>query len=97
MSAQDTVTVTVRLFGGLREASGVGSLSVSLQRPGRLSDLTSALGRLLPQAAQRLSQGLSQGYVHVLVDGRDVDLLAGDDPPLADGASVVFVPPIGGG
>ena len=97
MTSARTMTITVRFFGGLREASGTGALSVSLQMDGHLSDLTTALARLLPQASETLSAGLAQGYIHVLVDGRDVDLLSGEDPLLSDGASVAFIPPIGGG
>ena len=92
-----TMTITVRFFGGLREASGTSTLSVSVKDAGHLSDLTTMLAELLPHAAERIRAGLTQGYVHVLIDGHDVDLLAGEDPVLSDGATVVLVPPLGGG
>jgi len=92
-----TMTITVRFFGGLREASGTSMLSVSVGEGGRFSDLTTILADLLPHARERIRAGLAQGYVHVLVDGHDVDLLAGEDPILSDGATVVFIPPLGGG
>lgn len=97
MTLEKAITITVRLFGGLREISGTSSLSVRLRKESHLSDLAQRLPELLPSASDRLRAGLAQGYVHVLVDGRDADLIAGEDPLLSDGASVVLIPPIGGG
>ncbi len=97
MTEARTMAITVRFFGGLREVSGTGALSVSMEHGAHFSDLTTILDRLLPQAKEKIRAGLAQGYVHVLVDGHDVDLLAGEDPILSDGATVVLVPPLGGG
>jgi molybdopterin converting factor small subunit len=97
MNPEGPIGVTVKFFGGLRELAGSGSAFVAIPGGSRLSELLARLDGLLPGAAEKLRAGLSQGYVHVLVDGRDVAFLSGEDPLLSEGSSVAFVPPLGGG
>jgi MoaD family protein len=92
-----TIQVGVKLFGGLRGLVDAFPLPVSLPERATVGDLLSALSATHPEVGRRLIAGTREGYVNVLVDGRNVHLLAGLETPLADGMNVAFVPPVGGG
>ncbi|OPX64825.1 ubiquitin-like small modifier protein 1 [Methanoregula sp. PtaB.Bin085] len=96
--AKDHVTVTVRAFATLREVmdrelrceypSGVtvGTL---------LRDLVqkyNGLGALLFSDPETL-----RDYVNILVNGRNMEFLAGLSTPLADGDTIALFPPAAGG
>lgn len=89
--------VTVRVFGGLRELAGRAPLTF----PARLVPTVGALLLRLdadhPRLAEALRSGLRDGYLNILVNGRNVRFLAGEQTPVAEGDSVAFLPPIGGG
>ncbi len=87
----------MRVFGGLREHAGRGALTVSVARARTVSALLAALEADAPPLARALRDGLHDGYLNILVNGRNVRFLAGGDTPLAAGDSVAFLPPIGGG
>ncbi len=93
----ETIQVAVKLFGGLRGLVSAFPLPVSLPAGATVDDLLSALSAAHPEVGRRLAAGVTDGYVNVLVDGRNLHLLAGPRTPLADGTTVAFVPPVGGG
>lgn len=90
-------SVTVKVFGGLRDRADRSNLRVPI-RPGTTVDgLLSLLDATQPALADALRRGLSEGYLNVLVNGRNARFLTGGSTELADGDAVAFLPPIGGG
>ena len=79
--------IAVRLFGSLREATGVKELSVSLDAGARLGVLQDLL------AAEHPSFEAMAGKLRVAVNQEVTD----DDVTLADGDEVAFLPPVSGG
>lgn len=94
---EEKVEVVVKAFGGLRAHIDPFPLRVELPAGARLRDLISVISETYPKLHSELSQGLSQGYINILVDGRNARFLAGLDTELRDGVSVAFIPPVGGG
>ena len=93
----DKIKVTVKAFGGLRANTDLFPTQIELPAGARLQDLISAIAEIDPQFHAELSRGLSQGYINILVDGRNARFLDGLDTELKDGTSVAFIPPVGGG
>jgi molybdopterin synthase catalytic subunit len=79
--------IAVRLFGSLREATGVKELSVSLAEGATLGVLQDLL------AAEHPSFEAMAGKLRVAVNQEVTD----DDVTLADGDEVAFLPPVSGG
>jgi MoaD family protein len=90
-------TVTVKVFGGLRDTVGGSALSVPIRPGSTVDDLLAILDRRHHELAGALRRGLSEGYLNVLVNGRNARFLTGGATRLADGDAVAFLPPIGGG
>lgn len=90
-------SVTVRVFGGLREHARRSPLAYAPAEAATLADLLAQLDRDEPDLARALHAGLREGYLNILVNGRNARFLAGDRTPLAAGDVVAFLPPIGGG
>ncbi len=91
------IEVVVKAFGGLRARIDPFPLRIELPAGARLRDLISVLSEINPELHSELSQGLSQGYINILIDGRNARFLGGLDSELKDGTSVAFIPPVGGG
>lgn len=89
--------VTVRVFGGLREYVGRASLLVPAGDVPTVAALLLRLGADQPLLAEALRNGLRDGYLNILVNGRNIRFLAAGNTPLAGGDAVAFLPPIGGG
>jgi len=97
MSEKEEIEVTVKAFGGLRVHIDPFPLRVHLPASARLDDLISFLEHNHPRLHSELSEGLRKGYVNILVNGRNIRFLDGLHTKLADGTSVAFIPPVGGG
>jgi len=95
--AEHDVNITVKVFGGLRESFQGGTHSYDLASQSTLSSLLVALQAEFPDLSTRLIEGIDAGYLNVLVNGRNVQFLQGNDTPLHDGDTVAFLPPVGGG
>ena len=89
--------VTVKVFGALRERFGSSARDIALRPPGTLRDLLAALSLAVPDVAPRLREGLADGYLNVLVNGRNAKFLEDLDTILDAGDTVAFLPPLGGG
>ncbi len=90
-------SVTVKVFGGLRDSADGSSLRVPIRAGTTVDDLLSLLAATQPALAHALRRGISEGYLNVLVNGRNARFLTGGATVLADGDAVAFLPPIGGG
>ena len=90
-------SVTVKVFGGLRDSADRSSVRVPIRQGATVDDLLSWLDESQPALAGALRRGLTDGYLNVLVNGRNARFLTGGATKLADGDAVAFLPPIGGG
>ena len=91
-------TLTVKVFGGLRQRlGGSGSVRVPIPSPPTLSGLLADLAKTHADLVADLRSGLDDGYLNILVNGRNVRFLAGFDTEVKAGDSVAFLPPVGGG
>jgi len=93
---EETITITVKAFGGIRDLVG-SPLRIGLPVRSTVSDLLDVAYERIPGLRERLEDGLARGYLTILLDGRNVRFLDGMRTPLTDGATVAFLPPIGGG
>jgi len=93
----NAITVTVKLFGGLRQLVGQPSISVSLPKNATVADLLAALCHDFPELYKKLQPGLTKGYLSTLINGRNARSLSGFDTPLSGGSTIAFLPPVGGG
>lgn len=91
------MSVTVKVFGGLRESFDGGLHAYQLPSQSTLSHLLVALQAEFPDLSAKLVSGIDAGYLNVLVNGRNVRFLEGNDTKLHDGDTVAFLPPVGGG
>jgi MoaD family protein len=89
--------IVVKVFGALSEPFGATSREMPLPAGGTLGDLLRELSSALPEATAKLEQGLEDGYLNVLINGRNARFLDGRRTPLAAGDTVAFLPPVGGG
>jgi len=95
----ERMTVTVKAFGGLRELAPSSAITVSLPLGTTVADLLVVLHRRIPALHEKLETGLADGYINILLNGRNVRFLDGlrTRLPAAAGATIAFLPPIGGG
>ena len=87
MTSGDTVSVTVRLFAGVREAAGVSSVDVELPAPATISQAVEAASRAVP-GVWRLPK-----TVLLASNGE----YASNETPVEDGDEVAIIPPVSGG
>jgi MoaD family protein len=89
--------VVVKVFGGLRERSGQSSFRIPFTPGLSVEGVLAFLDHAQPALASALRAGLKDGYLNILVNGRNVRFLKGAETELAAADSVAFLPPIGGG
>jgi MoaD family protein len=95
--AADSGLVTIRVFGALREFAGSSPLHVDAHQAPTVDGLLAWLDGSHPKLAAALQGGLRDGYLSILINGRNVRFLDGRSTSLAAGDTVAFLPPIGGG
>jgi molybdopterin converting factor small subunit len=83
----NTVTVPVRLGGGLAHDLGAARLAVTLAEGATIADLRRHLRRQYPRAAERLALAIP------VIAGQ----LVAPEAPLAAGQEVALVMPVSGG
>ena len=87
MTSGDSVSVTVRLFAGVREAAGVSSVGVELAAPATIGDAVEAASRAVP-GEWRLPKTV------LLASNGEYGT---DETVLEDGDEVAIIPPVSGG
>jgi MoaD family protein len=93
----DDGRVTIRVFGGLRELTGRAPLEVPAREASTVTALLSFLDCEHPKLAEALRSGVRDGYLNILVNGRNIRFLSEDATSLSAGDTIAFLPPIGGG
>jgi MoaD family protein len=93
----NSMQITVKVFGGLRDSFQGGTRVLQLPSAATLAALLQQLNIDFPDLSEKLAKGLAAGYLNVLINGRNIRFLQGNDTPLNDGDTVAFLPPVGGG
>jgi MoaD family protein len=93
----DRIRVTVKVFGALRDLHGTDARCLGLPGNASLEDLMVQLSEEVAELVAKLRAGLVDGYIHVLVNGRNARFLDSMRTLLHDGDVVAFLPPLGGG
>jgi molybdopterin converting factor small subunit len=93
--------VIVRTIGTLQALLGGGELAVDLEADGRVADLLGALGHEHGEELRLRLAGVDSRTVppaiRVLVNGRDIGALEGEDTLLHDADDVLILTPLAGG
>jgi molybdopterin converting factor small subunit len=90
--------VTVRCYGALRAYAGAREVQVTLAEGAAVSELAHALQTQLAQAAGSSARvRIVFNQMRVLVNGRDLFTLKGQDTVLVDGDTVTLLPFMTGG
>lgn len=96
-SRDNQIRITIKLFGGLRESFQGGTHTYRLSSQATLGFLLQGLEADFPELSKKLIAGIDAGYLNILINGRNVRFLQGQDTELQDGDTVAFLPPVGGG
>jgi len=96
-SQGDEIRITIKVFGGLRELFPKGTPMYRLLSEASLGFLLQELRIDFPELSKKLIEGIDAGYLNILINGRNVRFLQGQDTKLRDGDTVAFLPPVGGG
>ena len=96
-SQNSGISITIKVFGGLRESFQGGTQTYRLSSQATLGLLLQGLEADLPELSKKLIAGIDAGYLNILINGRNVRFLQGRDSELQDGDTVAFLPPVGGG
>ena len=91
------VEITVKVFGGLREAVGVSEQRVRIEEPATLQDLLEHLGDGSSALGQILREKLGTANVYVLLNGRSLRFPEAMEARLCTGDVVSLLPPVSGG
>jgi len=90
-------SVTIKVFGGLRTQLPAGAISHPVTGSDTLGSLIDRMAEQHPDLVSALKKGLDEGYLQILVNGRNARFLNMFDTRLRDGDRVAFLPPVGGG
>ncbi len=89
------MNIEVLFFGQLRDITGVSRLNAEIKDNARLADLVEYLGEKCGAAFSQKVESIKG--LRILINGREYFLLGHMEASLADGDTVVFLPPIAGG
>jgi len=92
-----TIAITVKVFGGLRQELRAPEQRIELAHGTSLGELLAQIRKNESGFGKRLDEGLSKGYLNILINGRNARFLAQMDTLLNDDDIVAFLPPVGGG
>lgn len=92
--------LTVKFVGALRHLSGKTQMSLAYQEGFSVKELVDKISSELPElkhtfCSQELNDPRSNSLI--LVNGREISVLAGYETELCDGDEIVFVPVVHGG
>ena len=93
----ETIRVAVKVFGGLRQLRASSTEERSIRVGTTIDQLWRELEAEEPAFVEKLRDGIGKGYLHVLLNGRNIVFLDGPRTRLHDGDTVAVLPPIGGG
>lgn len=96
-SGNGKIGITIKVFGGLRELLQNGTQTCHMEPQSTLAVLLQELKADFPDLSEKLIAGIDAGYLNILINGRNVRFLQGQDTKLQDGDTVAFLPPVGGG
>jgi adenylyltransferase/sulfurtransferase len=91
------MAITVKLFANFREAAGKNQIEI------QADDIKTLLDKLAKIGGEKLTEqlytknGKLRDTVHILVNGRGINLLKGLNTRLKDGDTVAIFPPVSGG
>lgn len=93
--ASESMNLEVLFFGKFREITGVSRMSAVVKDGARLADL---VDYLTGQYGDEIRKNIEDiPGLRILVNGREYYLLGRLEAPLAEGNTIVFLPPIAGG
>jgi molybdopterin synthase sulfur carrier subunit len=93
----EPIRVTLKVFGGFRQLRESPVEERSVPAGSTIEGLWAGLALEAPEFVERLREGIGKGYLHVLLNGRNIVFLNGPETELSDGDTVAILPPIGGG
>ncbi len=92
-----SIRITLKVFGGLRQLRPSTPEDLTVPANCTIDDLWSKLALGAPIFVEKLRDGIAGGYLHVLLNGRNIVFLEGAQTKLTDGDTVAVLPPVGGG
>ena len=93
----ESIGVTLKVFGGLRQFRESPVEECRLRQGSTVEGLWAALSVEAAEFVEKLREGVAKGYLHILVNGRNIAFLDGSETRLSEGDVVAILPPIGGG
>jgi molybdopterin synthase sulfur carrier subunit len=93
----EPICVTLKVFGGFSQLRESSVEERSVPAGSSIEGLWVGLTLEAPEFVEKLREGIAQGYLHVLLNGRNIVFLNGPETRLSDGDTVAILPPIGGG
>jgi len=93
----EPIRITLKVFGGLRQLRESPVEERAVAADSTIEELWSGLAIENPEFVEKLHAGIARGYLHVLLNGRNIVFLNGPGTRLSDGDTVATLPPIGGG
>ena len=94
------MTITVKFVGAFRHFSGIDEFCLDFEDKNSVGDLMTALIKKLPEIESSLVDQYAENSspnALILVNGREIGVLAGVNTILKDGDEVVLVPVVHGG
>ncbi len=89
----------IRTYATLRDLIGVSAIDLPLAEPTTIGHVLRRLAERYPALGGKLwdAGGAPTGFVTVLLNGRSVEYLQGEETPVADDDTISLFPPVGGG
>ncbi|MCX6029691.1 MAG: MoaD/ThiS family protein [Chloroflexi bacterium] len=89
----------IRTYATLRDLMGVSAIDLPLAERTTIGYVLHRLVESYPALGHKLwdAGGASTGFVTVLLNGRSVEYLKGQETPVADDDTISLFPPVGGG
>jgi molybdopterin synthase sulfur carrier subunit len=99
MRKRKGVAIQIRLFATLRHTAGTASVEVPQAEGDTVGAMLARLVDIHPELRPAIFDdgGQLAGHVRVIVNGREVRLLAGLDTPVQASDQISIFPPVGGG
>jgi adenylyltransferase/sulfurtransferase len=91
------MAITVKLFANFREAAGEDQIKIQADDIKTLLDKLTKIGGATLTEQLCTKNGKLRDTVHILVNGRGINLLKGLNTRLRDGDTVAIFPPVSGG